>query len=67
MTLLSLYPMELAATIASVFRDVVVADGWKIDPAGWEHNSFSAMRAIAGRQSEASKLPRLVSEHKIHI
>ena len=61
------YPMELASEIALAFRGALQASNWIIEPSGWTHSSFAAMRAIAGNQPKASKLPPLVTEHKFVI
>ena len=58
------YPMELASEIANAFKDVLQDQNWILEPPGWSHSSFAAMRAITGRQPRASKLPPLVDEHK---
>ena len=61
------YPMELASEIAMAFKDVLHANSWILEPQGWSHSSFAAMRAIAGSQPKASRLPPLVSEHKFVV
>ena len=63
------YPMELAAEIALAFKDVLQEQHWILEPVGWSHSSFAAMRAITGQQPKASKVPPLVTEHKqcVHI
>ena len=58
------YPMELASEIAHAFKDVLQDQNWILEPPGWSHSSFAAMRAITGQQPKASKLPPLVAEHK---
>ena len=58
------YPMDLAAEIASAFKDVSHENNWILEPPGWSHSSFAAMRAIAGNQPKASRVPPLASEHK---
>ena len=58
------YPMELASEIAHAFKDVLQEQNWILEPPGWSHSSFAAMRAITGQQPKASKLPPLVAEHK---
>ena len=58
------YPMELASEIAHAFKDVLQEQHWILEPPGWTHSSFAAMRAITGQQPKASKLPSLVTEHK---
>ena len=63
------YPMDLAAEIAIAFKEVLQKQNWILEPVGWSHSSFAAMRAITGRQPKASRVPPLVSEHKqfIHV
>jgi len=63
------YPMDLAAEIAIAFKEVLQEQNWILEPVGWSHSSFAAMRAITGRQPKASRVPPLVSEHKqvIHV
>lgn len=61
------YPMQLASEIAMAFRDCLQANNWILEPSGWSHSSFAAMRAIAGSQPKASKLPPSVSEHKFLV
>ena len=56
--------MELAAEIASAFKEVLQENNWILEPPGWTHSSFAAMRAIAGNQPKASRVPPLVPEHK---
>ena len=58
------YPMKLANQIALSFREVLEKQNWVIPQPSWTHSSFAAMRAIAGSQPKASKIPALVSEHQ---
>ena len=62
------YPLPLARAIACAFQDALKADGWKWPASEWSeiHSdpSFAAMRAVAGRQPKASKVPPLVPEFK---
>lgn len=63
------YPPKLAQAIAHSFTKALAADGWNLPDSDWvemkPQPSFAAMRAVAGRQPKASKVPPLVSEHKI--
>ena len=62
------YPLPLARAIACAFQDALKSDGWKWPASEWSelHSdpSFAAMRAVAGRQPKASKVPPLVPEFK---
>ena len=61
------YPMKLADTIALAFKETLEETGWKLAKPSWSHTSFAAMRAIAGSQPKASKVPSLVSEHQTTV
>ena len=61
------YPPQLAHSIAIAFTQALTADGWQLPSTDWQdvcaEPSFAAMRAVAGRQPKASKVPPLVREH----
>ena len=57
-------PMKLADQSALSFRGTLEHNNWQLVKPSWSHTSFAAMRAIAGSQPKASKLPPLVSEHQ---
>ena len=65
------YPPQLAQSIATAFTQALTADGWQLPPTDWQdvcaEPSFAAMRAVAGRQPKASKVPPLVSEHHLVV
>ena len=61
------YPMKLADHIALAFKETLEETGWKLAKPSWSHTSFAAMRAIAGSQPKASKVPSLVSEHQTTV
>lgn len=60
------YPLELARTIAEQFYHAGIAMGCPMHPLDWSQLDidppFAAMRAIAGDQPKASKVPPLVPE-----
>jgi hypothetical protein len=65
------YPPKLAQAMAKAFTHALSADGWKPPTATWEelqtNPNFAAMRAVAGRQPKASKIPPLVPEHQTTV
>ena len=63
------YPFELARALAECFAAIFVSKGWKPPPAIFSDErqaDLAKMRAVAGSQPKASKLPPIVPEHK-HI
>lgn len=62
------YPLALAGAIAVAFAKSLMDDGWAppVDSLDldWNNISFAKIRASAGNQPKASKLPPIVREHK---
>ena len=65
------YPLPLAGAIAKAFAESLMDDGWEppVDSLDldWNAVSFAKIRASAGSQPKASKLPPVVREHKTVI